>query len=337
MVTITDISKACGVSRATVSKALNGAADISQETAERVRETARRLGYLPNATARTLKMGRSYNIGVLFSDATGGGISHEYFSMILESVKAEAERLGYDITFISRDLGKRPMDYYEHAKYRSCDGVVIASADFQDPAIVRLAHSEIPTVTLDYSFDSRSSILSDNVRGMEALVRYVHSRGHRKIAFLHGEMTSVTQKRLASFKKTCAQLGLEIPPEFIRPAVYHDPRSSGLQTRALLELPERPSCIFYPDDLSFLGGMSELERHGLSIPQDMSVVGYDGIPLSQVLRPRLTTYRQGAESMGREAARLLVEQIEQPDTWLPQTITVAGELLPGDTVADLNG
>ena len=76
MVTITDISKACGVSRATVSKALNGAADVSQETAKRIRETAAAMGYLPNAAARALKVGRSYNIGVLFSDATGGGISH---------------------------------------------------------------------------------------------------------------------------------------------------------------------------------------------------------------------------------------------------------------------
>ena len=89
MVTITDIAKACGVSRATVSKALNGAPDIKAETIERIRECARELGYHPNAAARALKMGRSYNIGVLFSDSTGGGLSHEYFSRILESIKAE--------------------------------------------------------------------------------------------------------------------------------------------------------------------------------------------------------------------------------------------------------
>jgi LacI family transcriptional regulator len=335
MVTITDISKACGVSRATVSKALNGASDVSPETTKRVRETAAALGYLPNATARALKMGRSYNVGVLFSDTTGGGISHEYFSRILESVKAEAERLGYDITFISKDLGRLSMDYYEHAKYRSCDGVVIASADFQDPAVIRLATSEIPTVTLDYSFDSRSSILSDNVRGMEELVRFVHAKGHRKIAFIHGELTSVTQKRLASFRRTCAELGIPVPAEYVRPAVYHDPRSSGLATRALLALEERPTCILFPDDLSYLGGMSELERNGLSVPKDMSVAGYDGIPLSQVLRPRLTTYQQGAEQMGKEAARLLIEQIEKPDTWIPQQITVEGRLLEGSTVIDI--
>jgi len=145
-------------------------------------------------------------------------------------------------------------------------------------------------------------------------------------------MTSVTQKRLASFKKTCAALGITVPPEYIKPAVYHDPRSSGLATRALLELTDRPTCIFFPDDLSYMGGMSELERHGIRIPEDMSVVGYDGIPLSQILRPRLATYRQGAERMGCEAARLLIEQIESPETWLPQTVSVEGQLIPGDTV-----
>jgi Transcriptional regulators len=335
MVTITDIAKACGVSRATVSKALNGAPDIKAETVERIRECARELGYHPNAAARALKMGRSYNLGVLFSDSTGGGLSHEYFSRILESIKAEAERLGYDITFISHNLGTMSMDYLEHTRYRSCDGVVIASADFHDPAIVRLAASEIPTVSLDYIFDSRTAILSDNIEGTEKLVRYVYGKGHRRIAFIHGELTSVTQKRLASFKKTCSALGLAIPPEYIRESIYHDPRSSALQTRALLELPNRPTCIFYPDDLSFLGGMSELERHGISVPKDMSVVGYDGIPLSQVLRPKLTTYRQGATEMGTEAARLLIEQIEHPDTWLPQSIMVEGELLPGSTVRNI--
>ncbi|MBQ1407795.1 MAG: substrate-binding domain-containing protein, partial [Eubacterium sp.] len=79
----------------------------------------------------------------------------------------------------------------------------------------------------------------------------------------------------------------------------------------------------------------ELERHGMVIPKDMSVVGYDGIPLSQVLRPRLSTYRQGAEQMGTEAARILIEQIEAPDVWIPQQITVEGSLLEGDTVADI--
>ncbi len=332
MVTITDISQRCKVSRATVSKALNGHSDINAETAAHIKKVAREMGYLPNATARALKLGRSHNIGVLFVDKTSSGLSHEYFSQILESAKQEAERSGYDITFISRDIGTLSMDYYEHAKYRNCDGVIIASVDFSDPAVVKLVNSDIPTVTLDYVFDSPSAVLSDNVGGMAALVRYVYAMGNRRIAFIHGEPTSVTQKRLGSFHKTCAELGLTIPEAYIEAATFHDPKESGLATRRLLALKERPTCILYPDDFSFIGGMNELEKQGVSIPGDMSVAGYDGILLSQVLRPRLTTYKQDAEAMGREAARELVEIIERPKEWVPRQIMIPGKLLAGDTV-----
>ena len=335
MVTLKDISKECGVSQATVSKALNGLPDIGEETANYIRSVANRMGYLPNATARALKLGISHNIDILFVDKTSCGLKHEYFSEILNSLKVEAERLGYDITFISKDIGKFSMDYYKHAKYRNCDGVVIASVDFKDPDVIRLVESEIPTVTLDYTFDSRSSVLSDNVGGMQEIVRYVYSNGHRRIAFIHGEDTSVTQKRIASFFKACEEFDLRVPEAYVRAAIYHDPRSSGLATRDLLALPERPTCILFPDDFSFIGGMNELERQGLSIPDDMSVVGYDGILLSQVLRPKLTTFRQDAETMGRKAAVLLVEQIENPKSWLPQLVTVAGTLLEGHSVKTL--
>ncbi|MEA4869397.1 MAG: LacI family DNA-binding transcriptional regulator [Christensenella sp.] len=336
MITIKDISERCGVSRATVSKALNGHTDIGADTIAQIRRAAKEMGYLPNATARTLKLGRSHNIGVLFVDKTACGLTHEYFSSILDSLKVEAERRGYDITFISKDIGEFSMDYYEHTKYRNCDGVIIASVDFSDPAVIRLVSSEIPTVTLDFIFDNRTSVLSDNIGGMSALVNYVYKMGHRRIAFIHGEDTSVTQKRLISFHKTCASLGIHVPEYYVQPALYHDPKSSGLATRELLSLPDRPTCILYPDDFSIIGGMNELERQGVSIPEDMSVAGYDGILLSQVLHPRLTTYRQDTEAMGREAAAKLVEAIEQPKTCLPQQIVVSGQLLEGDTVKDIN-
>ena len=332
MVTIADIAAQCGVSKATVSKALNGADDIGAATAAQIRECARSLGYLPNASARALKSGKSHNIGVLFVDRTSSGLTHEYFSHILENAKAAAEAHGYDITFISRGLGNMGMDYLEHARYRSCDGVIIASVDFTDPAVIRLVNSPIPTVTIDYVFNGRSSILSDNVHGPDELVRYVYGLGHRKIACIHGEMTTVTDLRLKSFRRTCLSLGLKIPEEYIKEALFHDPRSSGLATRALLELKDRPTCILYPDDYSFIGGMNELERQGLRIPEDMSVCGYDGIPLSEVLRPKLTTYRQNAEMIGRTASEKLIELIEKPDLAMPEQITVTGALLPGGTV-----
>ena len=119
MITIKDISKACGVSPATVSKALNGYDDISADTVKLVKQTAAQLNYTPNAAARLLKTSTSHNIGVLFVDDTMSGLTHEYFSYILNSVKEEAEMNGYDITFISNTVGRKPMSFLQHCLYRN--------------------------------------------------------------------------------------------------------------------------------------------------------------------------------------------------------------------------
>ncbi len=335
MVTIKDISKRCGVSAATVSKALNGYRDIGEDTAEYVRHVAKEMGYLPNATARALKTNRSNNIGVLFVDQTHCGLTHEYFSSVLNSFKEEAESRGFDVTFISKNIGQFQMSYYEHCKYRNCDGVVIASVNFKDPDVVELVNSEIPTVTIDHVFDNRTAILSDNVECICNMVRYLYGNGHRRIAYIHGEDTSVTQKRLASFHKVCMELGIELPEEYVRSAIYHDPKASGLATRDLLALPVRPTCIMYPDDFSFIGGMNEIERHGLEIPDDISVVGHDGIYLSQVLRPRLATLKQDTETLGKEAAAQLISAIVSPKTFIPQQVVVPAQLIEGRTVKNL--
>lgn len=332
MVKIKDIAEKCGVSVSTVSKALSDYPDINKNTVEYIRQVARSMGYLPNAAARALRTNRSYNIGVLFIDKTESGLRHEFFSVILNSVKVEAESHGYDITFTSRNIGEMQMTYYEHAKYRNCDGVVIASIDFKDSDVVRLVESDIPTVTIDHIFNNRTAVLSDNVRSMQELVDYVVSQGHRDIAFIHGEDTYVTQQRLASFRKACLRHGLVIPEEYIKEGLYHDPRSSALLTREMLSLKKRPTCIFYPDDFSYIGGMNEIERQGLTIPDDISVVGYDGILLSQVLRPRLTTYRQNAEEIGKTAAAKLIEMIENPKLFIPEQILIPGAVIKGETV-----
>ncbi|MBS5433783.1 MAG: substrate-binding domain-containing protein [Firmicutes bacterium] len=127
-------------------------------------------------------------------------------------------------------------------------------------------------------------------------LHHVYALGHRKIAFIHGEATAVTRSRLASFHRTCMALGLHIPGEYVIPARYHDPRASGLATRALLALKDRPDCILYPDDISILGGMTEIEARGLSVPEDISIAGYDGITMSKLLRPMLTTLHQDSEA-----------------------------------------
>lgn len=335
MVTIRMIAKACGCSTATVSKALNGASDISAETAERIRRTASEMGYMPNAAARALKTSRSYNFGVLFEINTSLGLTHEYFARILNSFKTKAEQLGYDISFISDRLGGRDISYAEHARYRNCDGVLIASVEYSDPAVLELVNSGIPVVTIDYVFEHCGSVQSDNVRGMRDLVTYIYQMGHRRIAFIHGEETPVTKIRLASFYRTCRELGLDIPDEYVISGVYHDTSRSAELTRQLLGLKEPPTCIIYPDDIAFIGGMNEIERMGLSIPDDISTAGYDGLNVSQILRPKLTTLFQDAEAMGACAAEELARCVEEGKLYIPGRMVIPGRVLPGGTVKKL--
>ena len=333
MVSMKDIAQRCGVSVASVSKALNGQPDIGEETRKRIEQVAKELGYMTNASARALKTNRTYHLGVLFVDERRSGLAHEYFSTMLESFKVEAEARGYDITFINHNVGGKRTSYLQHCLYRGVDGVVIACVDFHDPQVRELVDSGIPLVTIDHVFNNRLAVVSDNVSGLEELVRFIYQKGHRKIAFLHGEDTTVTRNRLTGFYRACEELGLEIPEEYIRECVYHDPDRCAKATRELLNLPERPTCIIFPDDFSYIGGMNVLNEMGLRIPEDISVVGYDGIHLAKVLN--LTTYSQNTEQIGKIAAERLISLIEHPKTTLIDRIMVPGELLEGTTVKDI--
>lgn len=333
MVSLKTIAERCGVSTATVSKALNDHKDISEATRKRVRQVADELGYFPNAAARALKTNRSYNIGVLFEEEAGRGLTHEYFSGVLNGLKKQAEKLGYDITFINTCFENRKMSYYDHCRYRNFEGVAIVCADFNEPDVVELMNSELPVVTIDYVHHNCTAVTSNNIQGIEELVKYIYSQGHRKIAYIHGqEGSTVTRERLASFYRAVDELGLELPENYIRTANYLEIQGAAEQTKELLNLPNPPSCIIYPDDTSLIGGRNVIIKRGMKIPQDISVAGYDGTMMSQLLYPKLTTISQNTELIGEEAAKRLIGTIEKPKTTLVERVVIEGSLIPGQSV-----
>ncbi len=328
MASIKDIAKECGVSVATVSKALNDQGDISQATKEKVRKVAAKLGYTANVAARALKTNKTYNIGILFADERAG-LSHEYFSMILESFQREAEKHGYDITFINHAIAGRKTTYLKHVEYRNVDGVVIMTADFEDPEVKELASSKIPVVVVDYVLDGCAAVLSDNTQGLGAIVRYAYSMGHRNIAFIHGDDTAVTRERITSFRSACGQLGLEIKDDHILAGHYHDIQDCNEKTRQLLALKDRPTMIIFPDDYSYIGGLEAITSNGLSVPEDISAAGYDGINMAKIMN--LTTYEQNTKELGAIAARKLLQMINEPEL-PPERVIVYGKLLEGRTI-----
>lgn len=336
MVSMKDIAAKCGVSIATVSKALNNHNDIGRDTKANIRRTAKEMGYFPNAQARALKTNRTYNIGVLFVDEASSGLTHDYFADVLDNFKRAVEEDGYDITFINRSIkGRNQMTYLEHCKYRSFDGVVIACVNFYDPQVMELIQSNIPLVTIDHIFNNRIAIVSDNVQGMRDLLTYVYEQGHRKIAYIHGADSAVTRNRLSSFYKTAEELELEIPDEYVKEAAYRNSKEAGQVTEELLDLKEPPTCILYPDDFACFGGINVIKERGLRIPDDISVAGYDGIRLGRHIEPQLTTLRQNTKKLGWEAGKKLIDLIERPKTALLEQLVIPGEIYTGKTVAQI--
>lgn len=337
MVSMKDISVACGVSVATVSKALNDHGDIGKETKERIRRVAKEMGYLPNAMARALKTHRTYNIGVLFVDEAQSGLTHDYFSQVLDSFKRTVEARGYDITFLNKSGagGLSRISYLEHCRYRGFDGVVIACVDFYDPQVLELVRSDIPVVTVDHLFDNHINITSDNVGGMELLLRHVFQKGHRRIAYIHGADSSVTQARLTSFYRTAELLGLKLPGEYVRESPYRDTRTAARVTEELLDLRVPPTCILYPDDFSCFGGITAIKGRGLRIPEDISIAGYDGIRIGRHIETPLTTLRQDTTSLGVQAGERLISLIERPKTTLIEQVIIKGEIYIGKTVGEV--
>lgn len=335
MVSMKEIAKKCNVSVASVSKALNGYSDISEETRKLILKTASEMGYLPNSSARILKTRKSYNLGVMFVDEAASGLTHDYFNHVLESFKRTAEERGYDITFTSGQISGQKLSYYEHCRYRGVDGVVIACVDFYAEEVQELIRSEIPVVTIDHVFDGNIAVVSNNSQGMEDLVTYIYEQGHRRIAYIHGDNTSVTRTRLSSFHRTLQRMGLEIPDEYIKESPYRDADTSAKMTGELLDLPQPPTCILYPDDYAAIGGINEIRERGLRIPDDISVAGYDGITIAKILEPKLTTLCQDTVAIGRIAAEKLIDLIENPKTTLIDRFTVDGTLFKGASVSEV--
>ena len=270
------------------------------------------------------------NLGILYAEESGRGLTHPFFVLILNAIKAEAASRGYDITFMHPGADE---DCAEHCRRGGIDGVCMVCLDFREPRFKALAESDIPCVTIDHIYKRVPAVLSDNETGVQKLVEYAIKKGHRRIAFIHGHDNSVvTRTRVSQFHNTMAYHDLPVSPEYLKQGLYD---AIGLTRKLVLELlrlPERPTCILLPDDMAYLGAQEAAWEMGLRIPEDIAFGGYDGIPLTQAISPRLTTIRQSSEDIGQTAAKRLIELIESPEAASRKPTIFPVELIEGGTI-----
>lgn len=314
MVTIYDLAEKTGFSITTVSRALNNNKGVSEKTRKLIIEEAANMGYYPNSIARSLTMKKSFTIGVIFTEDVVLGMNHPFFSVVIEGFKHRAERFGYDLIFQTRYIGKEKKSYVDHAYYRGVDGVIVVCFDYTDPEVLKLIESPIPSVILDMYTDKANVLYSNNVYGCELAIEHLHSLGHTEIAHIADDSGSFAGKeRIKGCKLAADKFGVSITDSFGDGDEPFSIERGYSAMEKLLAQDNVPTAVFASSDTMALGAIKAIRDAGLSVPKDISMVGFDDIELAQHITPALTTIRQNKELMGRRAADILINQMNQEE------------------------
>src|SRR6201991_2656385 len=328
-VTIKELARVSGVSVGTVSRALNGYADVRPETRERIARLARELDYTPAAAARSLVTQRSHVIGVFMETGEGHpDLQHPLFNDVLGGLKQRVGSDVYDLLLFASERpgnGYGPHTYLKRARHHSVDGVALIGLAPDDPEVRRLVRAEIACVGIDMDIEGERTevVQSDNVAGARAAVDHLHSLGHRRIATITGMLESRPgADRLRGYRAAVQAAGLGYRDEYVSYGDFY--AESGREAAArLLALPEPPTAIFAASDLMAIGAVRAAAEAGLKVPEDLSVVGFDDIQLAPHVNPPLTTLRQDKLGLGAAAGDALVARIAgDPDRPALRTLPV---------------
>lgn len=311
---------------------MNDYADVSPTTRARVLEVARELDYTPSAAARTLVMQRSQVIGVVLETGEGHpDLQHPFFQEVLVGLKHRLGAGGYDLLLFATENpgnGFSEHSYVRRARHHRVDGLVVMGVDPAEAEIQKLVRSAIPLVAVDADIVGRRSgyVISDNLGGARLAVRHLHERGHERIAIVTGMLsTRPGADRLLGYRAELEALGLPHRDDYVREGDFYF-ESGYLGMNSLLELPEPPTAVFAAGDLMAAGAVRAIEEHGLSVPGDIALVGFDDIQLAAMMQPSLTTIRQDKTGLGAAAGDALLRMLEAADA-APPTITLPVELV----------
>ena len=309
-VTIRDVAKHAGVSIKTVSRVVNNEAFVREATRAKVIRAIEELGYVVNVSAQRLARGRSYAIGLIYHDA-----SWHYISHVLRSVLETGLKAGYR-TILQPYDADRPNEYEEILRLvtqRSVDGFIFTPPADNSPSLLDdLKSQKIPFVRLTPK--DRDCpwpyVTATDRQGAYDMTRYLISQGHRRIGYIRGPLQQKAgYDRFDGYKTALTEYGLKIDPNLV---MQGDDYFEGgcLCAQTLLNISPRPTAIFANNDEMASGVLASAHRLGMAVPGELSVVGFDDIPLSRQVWPALTPVRQPIRKIAELATNLLIQILE---------------------------
>jgi LacI family transcriptional regulator len=304
-VTIHDVAARAGVSVATVSRVLNGKEGVREATLRQVLDAAKALSYVPNVAARSLSIQRTQTVGIVLPDVHG-----EFFSEVIRGIDVAARAARYHILVSGSHSDVGEMLEVVEAMRGRVDGLVVMAPDVALASLQLPA--DLPLVLLNSTADGRDAITIDNYGGALLMMGHLGELGHRRIAFLNGPAQNAdARERLRGFRDAMHGLGVPATRSLELAGDFTEESGHGAAQK-ILKLEPRPTAIFAANDSMAVGALAALAEAGLEVPRDMSVTGFDDIPIARYVAPPLTTIRVDMADLGRRAFSLLFNAIEQP-------------------------
>jgi LacI family transcriptional regulator len=306
--TINDIAKRAGLSKASVSRALNGKQDVDPETRKRVLKLAAQIGYVPSASARALSNGRSNCLGLLVPTLTWPWILE-----VLRGVAEEIERSGYSLILYTTSGGEDSEREFmsQVVPAGAVDGLALVIPLGMLEYIERLAKGGLPIVVVDDRghYPDLPTVATTNIEGGRSATRHLIDKGRRRIAMLNGPHDfGCNRDRLAGYKSALQKAGLEFDPKLVVDSDFKETGGASAMA-ALLAADPKLDGVFVANDVMAFGAMRALRNAGRRIPDDVAVVGFDDIPASAMTHPPLSTVRQPLYEMGRTAASMVMAAV----------------------------
>ncbi|MCX6142507.1 MAG: LacI family DNA-binding transcriptional regulator [Ignavibacteriales bacterium] len=303
-VTIHEVARRAGVSVATVSRVFNNSDLVTKQTGEKIRSVARRLNYIPNASARSLSMKRTETIGMLLPDMHG-----EFFSEIIRGADAIAHKEQYHLLVSASHSNKEELETAIKMMSGRVDGFILMSPHLDSETLVGRYLKSVPTVILTSS-EARGmhdSIRIDNVGAARQVMRHLISLGHRRIAIVKGDPGNEdAEERLAGYHAELRANSIDVTDELIVCGDFTE-RSGHAAGRILLDLKYRPTAVFASNDEMAIGVLRCFREEGIKVPQEIAVAGFDDIQISSLIHPSLTSVHVDISDLGSLAAERLIE------------------------------
>jgi LacI family transcriptional regulator len=303
--TLLDIAEKANVSKTTVSMVLNNnKINVSDATRQKIYDVAKELNYIPNTVARSLSTRKTETIGIVLPD-----IENPFFSEMARAIEDTAGKLNYNIMFCNTDNNQdKEEKYVKLLISKLVDGVIFVSGGKSEQNLQMLENNNVPFVIVDRYIESSkeyNGVFCDNEEGIRLGVEYLHKNNKKKIAFVTGaQKLKVAKLRLEAFEEVTKKLNI-----YNEHLIFEGEFTinGGMKaTEYIMNSSSTVDAIFYSNDVMALGGLKILTRKGYKIPEDIAIMGYDNINISNLVEPELTTVAQPIYNMGEEACKLLV-------------------------------